>query len=202
LSCQDGTGTLSRGAWRKRSSGSRRRQRRVERARTRHHLKSASAKRVRSPFDSPDLVSRSNSGGRPILYTAPCLNAHFMRLSQKQQQQMLLQTRPRMTSDLEESRSSSGMGAWLRGPLPDVSLLLIPAAQVLPQANIDVDHAAPLTAKEAWRTPGGAPSVGFRLRHIAGRLFRVAEHAQRHAGQIVTTARIVRAFVIREESRS
>jgi hypothetical protein len=74
-----------------------------------------------------------------------------------------------MTSDSEENRTASGTEAWLCGPLPDVSLLLTPAAHALLQAAIDIEHAAaPLTAKEVWRTPVGAPSVGFHLRHISG----------------------------------
>ena len=171
--------------------------------------------------------------------------------------------------------------AWLRGPLPDVSFLLTPAAHALLQASIDIERAAAsLTPKEVWRTPGGAPSVGFHLRHIAGSidrlltyarggqlganqlrelsreslpgepaeesvtlvstvagrveeviqalrttpdellaeprlvgraklpstvfglLFHIAEHTQRHTGQIVTTARIVRSSSTGEESRS
>lgn len=142
-----------------------------------------------------------------------------------------------MTSDPEEHRTASGTEAWLRGPLPDVSLLLTPAAHVLLQAAIDIEHAAaPLTTKEVWSTPGGAPSVGFHLRHLAGSiedalqtlrstpdeilaeprevgraklpstvfglLFHVAEHTQRHTGQIVTTARIVRGLSSAEESQS
>jgi uncharacterized damage-inducible protein DinB len=186
-----------------------------------------------------------------------------------------------MTSNSEEILTASGTEAWLRGPLPDISLLLTPAAHALLQASIDIEHAAaPLTAKEVWLTPGGAPSVGFHLRHIAGSidrlltyargwqlsaeqlravstesfpgepaeeavklvrtatariedalqdlrstpddtlaeprevgraklpstvfglLFHVAEHTQRHTGQIVTTARIVRGLLYAEESQS
>lgn len=186
-----------------------------------------------------------------------------------------------MTSDTEENRPASGTEAWLRGPLPDVSFLLTPAAHALLQASVDIERAAAtLTAEEVWATPGGAPSVGFHLRHIAGSidrlltyargrqlgaeqlralsaesvpgepaedavalvrtaaariedvlhalrstpdqtlaeprevgraklpstvfglLFHIAEHTQRHTGQVVTTARIVRGSSPGEESGS
>ena len=162
---------------------------------------------------------------------------------------------------------------WLRGPVAGVPPLLMPAAHALLQVMEDVERAAaPLTPDELWARPGGAASVGFHLRHLAGSthrlltyargeslsaaqlaalpaegvpgtppadarvlvdaalgaladaleqvrrtpatsleeprpvgrsglpstvlglLFHCAEHAQRHAGQIVTTARIVRGL--------
>ena len=162
---------------------------------------------------------------------------------------------------------------WLRGPVDGVPPLLMPAAHALLQVIEDVERAAaPLTTDELWARPGGAASVGFHLRHLAGStdrlltyargeplsaaqlaqlrgegepgsppadaralvdaalaalrgalarlretpvaslaeprlvgraqlpstvlglLFHSAEHAQRHAGQIVTTARIVRGL--------
>lgn len=84
-----------------------------------------------------------------------------------------------MTSDSEEGRISTGTEAWLRGPLPGVSLLLTPAAHALTQAAIDIKHAvAPLTAKEVWNAPSGAPSVGFHVRHIAGSLDRLLTYAR------------------------
>lgn len=183
-----------------------------------------------------------------------------------------------MTSEFEEDCLASVPEAWLRGPLPDVSPLLTPAAHALLQAAKDIEHAAtPLTKKEVWHTPVGAPSVGFHLRHVAGSidrlltyadgrqlsdaqfqtlsresvpdepaeeavmlvraamariedalqvlrstpdeilaeprevgraklpstvfglLFHIAEHTQRHTGQIVTTARIVRGLSSTEE---
>jgi uncharacterized damage-inducible protein DinB len=157
--------------------------------------------------------------------------------------------------------------------------MLTPAAHALQQAATDVEHAAAsLSTEEVWHQPGGAPSVGFHLRHVAGSidrlltyaqggqlsreqlraltmesfpgepaeeaytlvctvtariddalqalrstpdeslaeprevgraklpstvfglLFHIAEHTQRHTGQIVTTARIVRALSSAEES--
>ncbi len=160
---------------------------------------------------------------------------------------------------------------WLRGPVEGVPAELLPAAHALLQTLEDVEHAAAgLTRDQVWRTPGGAPSVGFHLRHldgstdrlltyargerlsadqkaalageqapsgpdagpllanlrsriataldvlratpvsaiydartvgraslpttVIGLLFHAAEHSQRHAGQVVTTARIVRGL--------
>ncbi len=59
--------------------------------------------------------------------------------------------------------------AWLCGPLVDVSPQLMPAAHALVQASRDIESAAwSLTSKELWAKPGGAPAVGFHLRHVAG----------------------------------
>jgi uncharacterized damage-inducible protein DinB len=94
---------------------------------------------------------------------------------------MFIQRRPAVTSDSEENHTASGTEAWLRGPLPDVSLLLTPAAHALLQAAIDIEYAASsLSAKDVWRHPGGAPSVGFHLRHIAGSIDRLLTYARGH----------------------
>lgn len=178
-----------------------------------------------------------------------------------------------VNSDRTETRAAGAAEAWLCGPLPEVTPMLMPAAHALLQAAADIERAvAPLAAEEVWREPGGAPSVGFHLRHVAesidrlltyaggrplseeqfralsqetcpgdtaeepaalvraatariedalqalratpdeslgearavgraklpttvfGLLFHIAEHTQRHTGQIVTTARIVRGL--------
>jgi uncharacterized damage-inducible protein DinB len=45
----------------------------------------------------------------------------------------------------------------------------MPAAHALLQSRTDLEtHAARLTLEQVWAEPGGAPSVGFHLRHIAG----------------------------------
>lgn len=58
-------------------------------------------------------------------------------------------------------------------------------------AAIDQLRATPRTSLEVPRTVGRAalPTT------VIGLLFHTAEHAQRHAGQVVTTSRIVRAGV-------
>ena len=68
---------------------------------------------------------------------------------------------------------------WLRGPLPDVDPLLMPAAHALAQAAEDVPRAAgDLTPDELWARPGGAASVGFHLRHLAGSIDRLVTYAR------------------------
>ncbi len=186
-----------------------------------------------------------------------------------------------MTNHSEEARAADGPESWLRGPLPHVSPLLMPAAHALLQAAGDIEGAgSALSAEEFWHRPGGAPSVAFHLRHVAGSidrlltyaqgdqldeeqfralaaetspgepveeaatlvreatariedalrvlrstpdgslseprevgrgrlpsgvfglLFHIAEHTQRHAGQIVTTARVVRGLSVVKSSQT
>lgn len=84
-----------------------------------------------------------------------------------------------MPSNFDDKRTSSETEAWLRGPLADVGFLLTPAAHALLQASIDIERAAaPLSVKEVWSMPGGAPSVGFHLRHIAGSIDRLLTYAR------------------------
>ena len=67
---------------------------------------------------------------------------------------------------------------WLRGPVPHIAIALQPAAHSLLQALEDVERAvASLTPVELWATPGGAPSVGFHLLHLAGSVDRLCTYA-------------------------
>ena len=68
--------------------------------------------------------------------------------------------------------------AWLRGPLEGVDPMLMPAAHVLVQASEDIGPAALPT-------------------NVFGLLCHIAEHTQRHTGQIITTAKIVRGLSVR-----
>lgn len=69
--------------------------------------------------------------------------------------------------------------AWLRGPLEGVDPVLMPAAHALVQASEDLERAASeLTVAELWVKPGGAASVGFHLRHIAGSTDRLLTYAR------------------------
>lgn len=69
--------------------------------------------------------------------------------------------------------------AWLRGPIPGVDPYLMPAAHALVQSSEDLERAAaPLTPAELWATPGGAASVGFHLRHVAGSIDRLLTYAR------------------------
>ena len=68
---------------------------------------------------------------------------------------------------------------WLRGPLADVEPMLMPAAHALMQAAEDLERvASDLTPKELWVRPGGAASLGFHLRHIAGSTDRLLTYAR------------------------
>jgi uncharacterized damage-inducible protein DinB len=68
---------------------------------------------------------------------------------------------------------------WLRGALPDVAPELMPAAHALMQAREDIERAASgLSIDELWVRPGGAASVGFHLRHVAGSIDRLLTYAR------------------------
>lgn len=69
---------------------------------------------------------------------------------------------------------------WLRGQsVPGVPPFLQPVAHALLQSVEDVRRAVdPLTVSEVWARPGGAPSVGFHVRHAAGSLDRLLTYAR------------------------
>jgi hypothetical protein len=68
---------------------------------------------------------------------------------------------------------------WLRGPVPEIPPLLQPVAHALLQARDEVRAAVgPLAPGPLWARPGGAPSVGFHLRHAAGSLDRLLTYAR------------------------
>lgn len=72
--------------------------------------------------------------------------------------------------------------AWLRGPVEGVPPHLMPAAHALVQAVEDAESAiAPLSVEELWTRPGGAASVGFHLRHVAGVVDRLLTYARGEA---------------------
>jgi DinB family protein len=71
--------------------------------------------------------------------------------------------------------------AWLRGPIPGIDPMLMPAAHALAQASEDLERAAGLSVPELWATPGGAASVGFHLQHIRGSVGRLLTYARGRA---------------------
>lgn len=72
--------------------------------------------------------------------------------------------------------------AWLRGLVPGVPGQLQPVAHALIQAMEDVrQRAADLDRDTLWTEPGGAASVGFHLRHMAGSLDRLLAYARGEA---------------------
>lgn len=68
--------------------------------------------------------------------------------------------------------------AWLEGPLEGVDPYLMPVAQALVQVERDLERLAGLAPEALWARPGGAASVGFHLRHVAGVLDRLSTYAR------------------------
>jgi len=66
---------------------------------------------------------------------------------------------------------------WLRGPLPDYIDELQPVAHSLLQVREEVARAAALPPEHLWARPGGAASIGFHLKHLAGSLDRLLTYA-------------------------
>jgi hypothetical protein len=66
---------------------------------------------------------------------------------------------------------------WLRGPLPDYIDELQPVAHSLLQVREEVERAAAVSAPQLWARPGGAASIGFHLKHLAGSLDRLLTYA-------------------------
>jgi uncharacterized damage-inducible protein DinB len=76
--------------------------------------------------------------------------------------------------------------AWLRGPVEGIDPYLVPAAHGLIQVREDLGRvAAGLTPEQLWARPGGAASVGFHLRHVAGSIDRLLAYAR---GEALTPA--------------
>ena len=74
---------------------------------------------------------------------------------------------------------------WLRGPLPDYIDELQPVAHSLLQVREEINRAAGVPAAQLWARPGGAASIGFHLKHLAGSLDRLLTYA---AGRALTAA--------------
>jgi uncharacterized damage-inducible protein DinB len=74
---------------------------------------------------------------------------------------------------------SNTVEPWLTGPVPGVDPYLQPAAHALLQASEDLGRAAgDLSPDELAIRPGGAASVAFHLRHIAGSVDRLLTYAR------------------------
>jgi hypothetical protein len=85
---------------------------------------------------------------------------------------------------------------WMRGPVPEIPPLLQPVAHALLQAAEEVGAiVAPLSSAHLWARPGGAPAVGFHVRHAAGSLDRLFTYAR---GESLSEAQ--RAFLASEAS--
>lgn len=68
---------------------------------------------------------------------------------------------------------------WLRGPVAGISTFLQPTAHSLIQAREDLPRIVRgLSDEQLWATPGGAASIGFHLKHLAGSLDRLYAYAR------------------------
>ena len=68
---------------------------------------------------------------------------------------------------------------WLRGPLPEIPLLLQPAAHALLQSKEEVfKYTEDFSEALLWKKPAGRASVGFHLQHITGVLDRMLTYAE------------------------
>lgn len=90
---------------------------------------------------------------------------------------------PVIAPDAGRARAGNSSGqhpeAWLSGPVDGVPALLMPVAHALIQGRRDLHAAAgDLSPAELAARPGGAASVGFHLRHIAGSIDRLFTYAR------------------------
>jgi len=77
---------------------------------------------------------------------------------------------------------------WLRGPIVGMPAMVMPAAHALMQAAEDIPAAVDgLTVGQLWARPGGAASVGFHLRHVAGSIDRLLTYAN---GEMLSDAQL------------
>jgi uncharacterized damage-inducible protein DinB len=73
--------------------------------------------------------------------------------------------------------SESRPEVWLRGPLPDCIDELQPVAHSLLQVREEIGAVVALPQEKLWAKPGGAASIGFHLKHLAGSLDRLLTYA-------------------------
>jgi hypothetical protein len=73
--------------------------------------------------------------------------------------------------------SDSRPEVWLRGPLPDYIDELQPVAHSLLQVREEIEVVVALPPEKLWTRPGGAASIGFHLKHMAGSLDRLLTYA-------------------------
>jgi uncharacterized damage-inducible protein DinB len=71
----------------------------------------------------------------------------------------------------------SELEVWLRGPLSDYIDELQPVAHSLLQVREELARAAAVSPQQLWARPGGAASIGFHLKHLAGSLDRLLTYA-------------------------
>jgi uncharacterized damage-inducible protein DinB len=79
---------------------------------------------------------------------------------------------------MSNEATSNAPEAWLGGPIDGVTPYLMPVAHALVQVGRDVEKVADLSPDALWARPGGAASVGFHLKHVAGVLDRLLTYAR------------------------
>src|SRR5580704_10453460 len=91
-----------------------------------------------------------------------------------------MQDPPRPDAPVREGmRPSSSPEVWLRGAVPGFPRELMPVAHSLLQVREEIDTVVtPLSHEELWARPGGAASIGFHLKHLAGSLDRLLTYAR------------------------
>ena len=68
---------------------------------------------------------------------------------------------------------------WLRGAIEGYPPQVQPVVHALLQEREEIDrHCRDLTTEELWAQPGGAASIGFHLRHLAGSTDRLLTYAR------------------------
>jgi uncharacterized damage-inducible protein DinB len=69
---------------------------------------------------------------------------------------------------------------WLRGPVPGVPLEVMPVVHSLLQVREELEALASwsLSVEQLWARPGGAASLGFHIKHLAGSLDRLLTYAR------------------------
>jgi uncharacterized damage-inducible protein DinB len=71
---------------------------------------------------------------------------------------------------------------WLRGPVPGVPLEIMPVVHSLLQIREELEPVVVgLSREQLWTRPGGAASIGFHLKHLAGSLDRLLTYAHGQA---------------------
>src|SRR5262249_37041551 len=71
---------------------------------------------------------------------------------------------------------------WLRGPVAGIPLETVPVVHSLLQIREELEPVVGnLSYRELWARPGGAASIGFHLKHLAGSLDRLLTYAHGQA---------------------
>jgi uncharacterized damage-inducible protein DinB len=91
-----------------------------------------------------------------------------------------MQDPPRPDAPVREgTRPASSPEVWLRGAVPGFPGELMPVAHSLLQVREEIGTVVtPLSHEELWARPGGAASIGFHLKHLAGSLDRLLTYAR------------------------